>query len=159
MPRPKKSNLPPTRQTFSCPVQGCRTQVRSRWGFTQHVTANHHGMNLQYPGNEDEPIQFPSSDLDQTSSPASPPPLAPPNTFSQDELQTGFHTHSQVSDWDPSDFNLEGNAEPIDLDPSESELGNDLEGSDSDSVLAHTEFHPLIKGMCINSVILQHLNE
>ena len=32
----KKSN----QQTFPCPVQGCHTQVRSSWDFTQHIEAN-----------------------------------------------------------------------------------------------------------------------
>ena len=39
-----------TQLTFPCPIQGYRTQVQSCWGFTQHVGANHSGMNLQYPG-------------------------------------------------------------------------------------------------------------
>jgi len=52
MPRyPRKSLVFPTQQTFPCPVQGCRTQVRSHWGFkfTQHVGAKHPGMDLQMP--------------------------------------------------------------------------------------------------------------
>jgi hypothetical protein len=135
MPRhSKKSILFPTQQTFPCPVQGCRTQVRSRWGFTQHVGANHPGMVLQYPGNEGELVQFPSSDIDQISSPASPPPS--PNAFFQDEPDIHFR-----SDWGPSDFDLDGNAAPIpaDLDFSESDLG--------DVAADSTEFHPFINGM------------
>ena len=126
MPRhSKKSILFPTQQTFPCPVQGCRTQVRSRWGFTQHVGAKHPGMDLQYPGNEGELVQFPSSDIDQISSP---PPS--PNAFFQDE-----------PDWGPSDFDLDGNAAPIpaDLDFSESNL--------RDVAADSTEFHPFINGM------------
>ena len=129
MPRcPKKST---TQQTFPCPVQGCRTQVRSRWGFTQHVGAKHPGMDLQFSGNEGEfqVVQFPPSD-DQTSSP--PPSL---NAFSQNEPDI----HFQVSDHGPSDFDLDGNAEPI---PADS-----------------TEFHPLINGMYIIYIILQILNK
>ena len=125
---PKKST---TQQTFPCPVQGCRTQVRSRWGFTQHVGAKHPGMDLQFSGNEGEfqVVQFPPSD-DQTSSP--PPSL---NAFSQNEPDI----HFQVSDHGPSDFDLDGNAEPI---PADS-----------------TEFHPLINGMYIIYIILQILNK
>jgi hypothetical protein len=148
MPRyPRESILFPTQQTFPCPVQGCRTQVRSHWGFTQHVGANHPGMDLQYPGNEGKLVQFPSSDIDQTSSP---PPS--PNAFPQDHNEPDF----QVSDWGPSDFDLDGNAEPIpaDLDSSESDLG-DERSVPADS----TEFHPLINGMYINYIILQLLNE
>ena len=141
MPRhPKKIS---TQLIFPCPVQGCRTQVRSCWGFTQHVRANHpaSGMDLQYLGLENEVkfVQPPSSDVDQSSS----PPLSP-------------HTHFQVSDQGPSDFDSDSNAGliPVDLDPLESDLG------DGRSVLADsTEFHPLINGMYINCVILQLLNE
>lgn len=130
--RPKKSKIFPIQQTFPCPVQGCRTQVRSRWGFTQHVGSIHPGMNLQYPVNEGEYFQSPYSDIVQTSSP---PPS--PNAFSQDEPD-----HFRFSDWDrPSDFELDGNNEPIPahLDPSESDLGSVAADS--------TEFHPLINGM------------
>jgi hypothetical protein len=132
---PKKSF--PTQQTFPCPVEGCRTQVGSHWGFTQHVGATHAGMDLQYPGDEGEFFQFPSSDIDQTSSRA--PSL---NAFSQDELD--IH------------FNLNGDTEsiPADLDSSESDLG------DERSVPAYsTEFHPLINGTNISYIILQLLNE
>jgi hypothetical protein len=114
----------PTQQTFPCPVQGCRTQVRSRWGFTQHVRAKHPGMDLQYPGNEYDYVQLPSSDLDRSSSPAFPPPS--PNAYSQGEPDI----HFQGSDLGPCDFDLDGNAEPI---PADS-----------------TEFHPLINGMYFN---------
>ena len=142
--RPKKSI--PTRQTLPCPVQGCCTQVQSRWGFTQHVGANHPGMDLQYLGNEGESVQFPSSDIDQTSS----PPLSL-NAFSQDEPDI----HFRASDWGPSDFDLDDDAEPIptNLDSSESDLGDGSVPADS------TEFHPLINGMYINYIILQLLNE
>lgn len=147
MPRnPKNSTLFSTQPTFACPVQGCRTQVRSRWGFTQHVGANHPGMNLQYPGNEGEFFQLPSSD-DQTSSP---PPL---NALSQDEPDIDV----RVSDWgDRSDFDLDGDAEsiPAHLDPLESDIG-DEQSVPADS----TEFHPLINGMYINYIILQLLND
>ena len=86
-------------------------------------------MNLQYPGNDGEPVQFPSSDDSDIVETSSPQPS--PNTFSQDEPD-----HFRVSDWDPPDFDLGGNAEPIpaNLDPSES-------AADS------TEIHPLINGM------------
>jgi hypothetical protein len=148
MPRyPKKSTLLPTQQTFPCPVQGCRTQVRSRRGFTQHVGAKHPGTDLQYPGNEGEFVPFPPSDINQTSSP---PPS--PNALSQDEPDI----HFRFSDRDPSDFDLDDDAEPIpaDLDTSESDLG------DERSIpAASTEFHPLINGMYINYIILQLLNE
>ena len=110
MPRRPKKSLFPTQQTFPCPVQGCRTQVRSRWGFTQHVRANHHGMDLQYgqyPENEGELVQFPSSDGNSES----PPPS--PNAFLQfEEPDLRF----SESDWRPSDLDLGGNAEPIPLD-------------------------------------------
>ena len=117
---PRSSKKISTQQTFPCPVQGCRTQVRSRWGFTQHVGANHHGMDLQYPGNEGEFIQFPSSDIDQTSTPPSP---LPPNAFFQDEPDI----HFPGSDWSPSDFDLDAVAEPIpaELDPLEIDLGDE----------------------------------
>ena len=95
MPRyPKKSILFPAQQTFSCPVQGCRKQVRSHWGFTKHVRAIHPGMDLQYPGNEGQLVQIPSSDVDQISSP--PPSL---NAFSQDE-RTPFSAEPNL---DPSE--------------------------------------------------------
>lgn len=135
MPRyPKKSLLLPTQPTFPCPVQGCRTQVRSSWGFTQHVGAKHPGLDLQYPGYERDFVQLelPSSDsIMHTSSPG--PPLSP-NPFSPHDIRVS------ASDWDPSDFDLD-DAEPIpvNLDPSESDLGS----LPADS----TEFHPLINGM------------
>jgi hypothetical protein len=162
MPRnPKKSILlSSTHRTFPCPVQGCRTQVRSRWGFTQHVRANHPaGLDLQYPlaGNEGNLVPIPSSDIDQTSSDSELPPPSP-NAFSQ--LEDEPDNHARFSDWGPSDadFDLDGNTEPIpaDLDLSEHDLG------DEESVAAtSTEFHPLINGMYLNSsyVILQLLNE
>jgi hypothetical protein len=106
-------------------------------------------MDLQYPGNEDELVQFPSLDVDQTSS-ESPP--SSPNAFSQDEPD--IHTH--FSDWSPSDFDLDANAEPIpaNLDPSDHGLGD--EGSvPADS----TDFHPLINGMYINYHVILLLNE
>jgi hypothetical protein len=135
MPRyPKKSKSFSTQRTFPCPVQGCRTQIRSQWGFTQHIRANHSGMDLQYPGNEDGLVQFPSSDIDETSSP---PPSR--NPFSQDEP----NIHFQVSDCGPSDFNLNGNTVDLVNEPS----------VPADS----TEFHPFINGMCINYIILQRL--
>ena len=146
MPRyPKKSKSFPTQQTFPCPVQGCRTQVRSHWGFTKHVRAKHSGMDLQYPGTDSDNrlAQFFSSDIDETSSP---PPS--PNPFSQDELNIPL----QVSDFGPSDFNLDSNS--ADLDSSESDSGNE-QSVPADS----TEFHPLINGMYINYIILQLLNE
>jgi hypothetical protein len=129
--RPKKSIISPTQQTLPCPVQGCRTQVRSRWGFTQHVQAKHPGMDLQYPGNECDFIHLHSSDLDQSSSPASPPPS--PNGYPQDEPDAGIHfrgSDSGPSDSGPVDFDLDENAEPVSADS--------------------TEFHPLINGMYIN---------
>jgi hypothetical protein len=101
-------------------------------------------MDLQYLGNDGEFVQFPSSDIDQTSPP---PPL---NAFSQDERDIQFQL--EVSDWGgPSDFDLYGNAEsiPADIDPSESDLG-DERSVPADS----TEFHPLINGMYINCIIL-----
>lgn len=126
MPRyPKKSTLFPTQQTFPCPVAGCRTQVRSSWGFSQHVNADHRGMDLQYPGNEGDLVQFPSSDIVQTSS-----PQLSPNAFSSD--------HFGVYNWDPFDFDLDGRGDAS-ANPSES----DLESVPADS----TEFHPLINGM------------
>lgn len=143
MPRyPKKSVLFSIQPTFPCPVQGCRTQVRSGWGFTQHIGANHPGLNLQYLGNEGEFFQLPSSDIDQT---ISPPPL------SQYEPDIDF----RVSDrGDSSD--LDGNAESIHahLDPLESDIGDEL-SVPADS----TEFHPLINGKYINYFILQLLND
>ena len=92
-------------------------------------------MDLQYPGNDDISIHLPSSDVDQTSS-------APPSP------------NAHFSDRGHSDFNLDGDAEPI-LDPSVRDSGD--EGSvPADS----TEFHPLINGMYINYyIILQLLNE
>ena len=142
--RPKKST--PTRQTLPCPVQGCHTQVRSCWGFTQHVGANHPGIDLQYKGNEGESVQFPLSDIDQTS-----PPPPPPNAFSQEEPDI----HFRASDWGPSDFDLDDDAKPIptNLDSSESDLGDGSVPADS------TEFHPLINSMYNNYIILQLLNE
>ena len=92
-------------------------------------------MNLQYPGNECDFIHLPSSDLDQSSSPASPPPPPPsPNGYSQDEPD--FHFGG--SDLGPGDLDLDGNAEPI---PADS-----------------TEFHPLINGMYFNyiNIIFYH---
>ena len=154
MPRyPKKSTLfstQPTQQTFPCPVEGCRTRVRSRWGFTQHLRANHPGMDIQYPlaENEGNSVEVPSSDIDQTSS-ESPPPS--PNTFSQLEDEPDTGNHARFSDWGPADFDLDGNTEPVpaDLDPSEHDL------KDEESVpAASIEFHPLINGMYINYVIL-----
>ena len=128
MPRcPKTSTLSPTQKTLPCPVQGCRTQVRSRWGFTQHVQAKHPGMDLQYPGNKCDFIQLPSSDLDQSSSPASSPPSL--NRYSQEKLDIGIH-----SDSGHCDFDLDDNAEPISADS--------------------TEFHPLINGMYFNNIII-----
>jgi hypothetical protein len=90
-------------------------------------------MDLQYPGNEGELVQFPSSDIEQTSS-----PQPSPNALPQDESD-----HFQVSDWDPSDFDLDADAEPIpaNLHPSESDSGSVLPAADS------TEFHPIINGM------------
>jgi hypothetical protein len=91
-------------------------------------------MDLQYPGNEGELVQFPSSDIDHDQT-SSPPPS--PNAFSQEP-------DFRFSDWEPSDFDLGGNVEPIpaDLDSSENDLG------DEQSVPADpTEFHPLINGM------------
>ena len=129
MPRcPEKPILSPTQQTFPCPVQGCRTQVRLRGGFTQHVRAKHPGMDLQYPRNECDFIQLPSSDLDRSSSPASPPPS--PNAYSQGEPDIQF----QGSDLGPCDIDLDGNAEPI---PADS-----------------TEFHPFINGMYFNYIVI-----
>ena len=125
----------------------CCTEVQSRWGFTQHVGVYHPRMDLQYPGDEDELIQFPTLDVNQTSSP---PPS--PNAFSQGEPDI----HALFSDSRPSDFDLDSNAEPIpaDLDPLEHDLG------DKGSVPADsTEFHLLINGMYINYIILQLLNE
>lgn len=89
-------------------------------------------MDLQYPGNEGELVQLPSSDIDQISAPPS-----SPNAFFRDEPDNHFR-----SDWGPSDFDLDGNAAPIpaDLDFSESDLGGNV-AADS------TEFHPLINGM------------
>jgi len=84
-------------------------------------------MDLQYPGNECDFIQLPSSDLDQSSSPAS--PLPSPNGYSQDEPDTGIH-----SDSGPCDFDLDDNTEPISADS--------------------TEFHPLINGMYFNYIII-----
>jgi hypothetical protein len=143
MPRCPKKSLS-TQQTFQCPVEGCRTQVRSRWGFTQHVSAKHPGLDLQYPGDEGEfnLVQFPSSDIGQTSSP---PPS--PNAFSQDEADV----HFRISGPQASDFDSDGDAEPIpaDLDSSESGVG------DEQSIPAdYTEFHPLINGMYINYIAL-----
>jgi hypothetical protein len=156
MPRyPKKSIFVSTQQTFPCPVQGCRTQVRSHWGFTQHVQANHSGMDLQYPGTEDRlgSVQFPSSDVDETSSP---PPS--PNPFSQDEA----NIHFRFSDWGPSDINMDGNRDTADLDSSDSDLGNE-QSVPSPSPADSTEIHPFINGMYINCVIyiilLQLLND
>ena len=98
-------------------------------------------MDLQYyPEIEGEFLQFPSSNIDQISSPSS-----SPNAFSQDEPNIDF----PVSDWDPSDFDLDGGAETIPVDlpsSSESDLGDS------------TEFHPLINGMYINYFTLQLLN-
>ena len=92
------------------------------------------------PRNEGEFIQFPSSDIDQTSTPPSP---LPPNAFFQDEPDI----HFPGSDWSPSDFDLDAVAEPIpaELDPLEIDLGD--ERSDP------TEFHPLINGMYTNCII------
>ena len=84
MPRNPKKSTSSTQQTFPCPAQGCRTQVQSSWGFSQHVNSAHHGMILQYPGNEGELVQFPSSDIVQASSPQPASPCQ--NAFSQDEL-------------------------------------------------------------------------
>jgi hypothetical protein len=85
-------------------------------------------MDLQYPGNEGELVQFPSSDIDQTSS-----PQPSPNADEFDHFQ-----------WDPSDFDLDGDhdAEPIpaNLDPSESDLGS--VPADSSKL----EVHPFING-------------
>jgi hypothetical protein len=94
-------------------------------------------MDLQYPGDEGELVQIPSSDRDQTTQAGSSPP-ASPNAFSQ-EPDFRF----SESDRPPSDFDL---GEPIplaaDLDSSESDLG------DEQSLPADpTEFHPLINGM------------
>jgi hypothetical protein len=94
-------------------------------------------MNLQYPGNEGEFFQLPSSD-DQTSSP---PPAS--NALSQDEPDIDV----RVSDWgDRSGFDsdLDGDAESFlaHLDPLESDIG-DEQSVPADS----TEFHPLINGM------------
>src|ERR1700735_926668 len=95
--RPKKSTSFPIKPTFPCPVQGCRTQIRSRWGFTQHIQAKHPGMVLKYPENEEELVQIPSSDVNQTSSlPSS------PNTFSQNELD--LDSIRLGSDQGPFDF-------------------------------------------------------
>jgi hypothetical protein len=93
-------------------------------------------MDLQYPGNEDNSVQFPSSDIDRTSS-ESPPPS--PNAFSQADI------HARLSDLSPSNFDLDGNMEPIpaDLDPSERDSDSSLGDEESTS----TEFHPLINGM------------
>jgi hypothetical protein len=96
-------------------------------------------MDLRYPGNERELVQFPSSDIDQTSS------LPPsPNVFSQDEPD--FRFPDSQSDWGPSDFDLpvDGNAEPIPAD-----LDWDEQSVPADS----TEFHPLINGMYIKYII------
>ena len=105
-------------------------------------------MDLQYPGNEGKFVQFPSSDIDQTSSP---PPS--PNAFSQNEPDTYF----RVSDCqtDPSDFDLDGDGEPIpaDLNSSESDRPSVQVPADS------TEFHPLINGRYINYIILQLLKQ
>jgi len=102
-------------------------------------------MDLQYPGNEDEFVQPPSSDIYQTSSP--PPPL---NAFSQAESDI-----LSANNWGP-DLELDGDTEPIraDLDPSGGDLG-DEQSVPADS----TEFHPLINGMSryINYNILQLL--
>jgi hypothetical protein len=97
-------------------------------------------MDLQYLGNEDLSIQLPSSDVDQASSAPSSP------------NQPDIHAH--FSDRGHSDFNLDGNAEPV-SDPSECNSGD--EGSvPADS----TEFHPLVNGMYINYyIILQLLNK
>jgi hypothetical protein len=84
-------------------------------------------MDLQYPGNDCDFIQLPSSDLSQSSPPASPPPS--PNGYPQDEPDTGIH-----SDSGPHDFDLDDNAEPISADS--------------------TEFHPLINGMYFNYIII-----
>jgi hypothetical protein len=92
-------------------------------------------MDLQYPGNEGELVQFPSSDIDRDQT-SSPPPS--PNAFSQEP-------DFQLSDWPggPSDFDLGGNAEPIPA-ASESDLWDEQSvPADSDP----TEFHPLINGM------------
>ena len=156
MPRyPKKSLLFSAQQTrtFPCPVEGCRTQVRSHWGFTQHVRAIHPGIvDLQYPADEDIPVpsQFPSSDVDQshqTSSPQAPPSL---NAFLHDEPDIHWQPETHFSDQGgPPNFDSDGNAEPlpVDLDPSEHPADT-------------TEFHPLINGTySINYYIILQLNE
>lgn len=147
MPRnSKKSTIDPTQQTrtFSCPVQGCRTQIRSCWGFTQHVRVNHPGMDLQYPGlgNEDKSAQSSPSSDHQTSS----PPLASsPNTFFQDD-----HAHD-FTDWGVSDYDLDGDSEPI---PTASDSLPVTEHDSGDDPAVSTEFHPHINGMYNNYVIL-----
>jgi hypothetical protein len=111
-------------------------------------------MDLQYPGlgNEDQFVQPPSSDVNQSSS----PPLSP-NAFSQDEPDA-VYTHFQVSDQEPSasDFDSDGNAK-ADLNPFETPSRSDL--GDGSVLADSTEFHPLINGTYINCVILQLLNE
>ena len=132
MPRhPKKSN----QRTIPCPVQGCCTEVRSSWGFTQHIVAFHPGMDLQYPGEEDKLVELPSSDIDQTSSPPLAPSLNIPTHFSDSDFTGAI----------PSDLNL---------DPSEH-----YSGDEASIPAASIDFHTLINGTYINYVILQLLNE
>jgi hypothetical protein len=100
-------------------------------------------MDLQYPGDEGELIQFPSSDIDRDPSTVSlsSPPLSP-NAFSQ-EPDFRF----SESDRPPSEFDL-GKPIPLaaDLDSSESDLVGDEQSLPADP----TEFHPLINGMYYN---------
>jgi hypothetical protein len=110
-------------------------------------------LQLEYPGNEGNLVQFPSSEIDQTGS-ESPPPS--PNAFSQ--LEDESDNHARFSDWGPSDFDLDGNTEPIPADLDPPSLERDL-GDEGSVPAASTEFHPLINGMYIKYVILQLLNE
>jgi hypothetical protein len=94
-------------------------------------------MDLQYPENDSEFVQFPSSDIAQTS-----PPPPSPGAFSQDEPDIHFEAFL-------SNFDLDGDSEPIpaDLDSSERDLG------DERPVPADfTELHQLINGMYINYI-------
>ena len=95
-------------------------------------------MVLKYPENEEELVQIPSSDVNQTSSPPS-----SPNTFSQNELD--LDSIRLGSDQGPFDFDDNAGPIPADLEP---------DSADEGSIPAvSTEFHPLINGMYIKYYI------